>query len=431
FHAAGRLGASVLPLNARLTPAELRPLVERGRPGLVLAEEALRDRLGSQGLEDLGEEVRRTRATAEIAAHQDPGAVVATLFTSGTTGCPKAAQLTTANFAASSRASAMNLGASPAQRWLAALPLFHVGGLAMAARCAEYGAALVLHEGFDPEQINEAIDSGEVSHASLVATGLRRVLEAREGRRFPSSLEAVLVGGGPTPVELLAQARALGAPVLQTYGLTEACSQVATEPPAEADGATAGPALPGVEVRVVDESRRLLPPGEVGEIEVRGPTVMRGYLGDDDATARTVAGGWLRTLDLGSLDPRGRLSVFARRADLIVSGGENVYPAEVEAALLAHPQVADAAVLGRPDPRWGQVPVALVVARGAPPDPGELDAWCRQRLAGFKVPRRFLRVGTLPRNAGGKLDRGALDALLAGLGPEFPIAVDCLSQEDE
>jgi O-succinylbenzoic acid--CoA ligase len=182
--------------------------------------------------------------------------------------------------------------------------------------------------------------------------------------------------------------------VLQTYGLTEACSQVTTEVLGEADGATAGPPIPGVEVRIAH------PDAEgVGEIEVRGPTVALGL------------GPWLATKDLGRLDARGRLTVFARRTDLILSGGENVYPAEVEATLREHPAIADVAVTARADATWGQVVVAVVV--GEVPSDTELTAWARARLAGFKLPRAWVRVAELPRNASGKVDRARLAAIAA------------------
>src|SRR4029450_12973612 len=161
------------------------------------------------------------------------------------------------------------------------------------------------------------------------------------------------------------RARHAGLPVLLTYGLTEACSQVTTERPREADGRTAGTALPGLEVQIVGPDRQPVPEGKEGGIAVRGPTVMAGYLDDDAATAEVLREGWLLTGDLGGLDARGRLTVLARRTDLILSGGENVYPAEVEAVLATHPAVAEVTVVGRPDPRWGQVPVA-----GGGPRPG-------------------------------------------------------------
>ncbi len=398
FHACGEVGMTLVPFNARLTAGELKPLVEAAKPAIVLADEALRgriagarrfDRAGArEGQERDGGQARVVGEGANGDATSDQTALAA-LFTSGTTGTPSLIVLTHGNFRASARASAANLGASPDQRWLLCLPLFHVGGLAMAHRCAEYGATLVVERSFDPARTNALIDSGQVTHLSLVPTALDRVLELRRAP-FPSSLEAVLIGGGPVPSALLNRARALGAPVLQTYGLTEACSQVATERLADADGFTAGPALPGLELRIVD-----------GQIEVRGPTV-----------APQFGAGWLQTRDLGSLDAQGRLTVLARRTDLIVTGGENVYPAELERILSEHPAIREIAFGPRDDARWGQVPVAVVVWRSTPPDEPDLVAWCRSRLAGFKVPRAFISAQSLPRNANGKVDRAALRELI-------------------
>jgi len=200
--------------------------------------------------------------------------------------------------------------------------------------------------------------------------------------------------------------------VLLTYGLTEACSQVTTEHPGDADGSTAGAPLPGLELRVVDDGGRPLLAGEEGSLSVRGPTLMRGYLDDEAATAEVLRDGWLQTGDLGRMDPRGRLTVLARRTDLILSGGENVYPAEVEAVLAAHPGVAEVAVVGRPDARWGQVPVAVVVPRPAAAL-DDLRSWARARLAAFKVPAEVLPATGLPRTAAGKVDRAAVQAAVS------------------
>jgi O-succinylbenzoic acid--CoA ligase len=357
LHALGRLGAVYMPLNVRLTSAE--------------AEACLR-------------QVPVTPAA--------PGTRVA-LFTSGTTGVPKLVELSDANLRASAAASAANLGTSPSHRWLGTLPLFHIGGIAMAFRCAVDGAALWLEPGFDAQRVNTLVDQG-ATHLSLVPTTLERLLEAREGRPF-FGVKVALIGGGPMTPALLARARASKLPVLQTYGLTEASSQVATERPAEADGTTAGPALPGTTVEVVDAAGAPVAVGEVGEIRVRGPTVA------------PSAGPWLVTGDLGRLDARGRLTVVSRRVDLIVSGGENVYPLEVEAVLRDHPALADVAVVPREDARWGQVPVAFYVPR-SPCTAEELAGFARARLAGFKVPKHWIPLEKLPRNALGKVERLAL-----------------------
>lgn len=409
FWALGRLGAVLAPLNARLTRAELAPMVEDIEPHLVLALGPLMERLPGAGrLESFVAPDNLPSPTCTPLRDDAPRVI---LFTSGTTGRPKGAMLTEGSFRASCQASAANLGAHPAPRWLGTLPLFHVGGLAMLTRTAYEGGCLVLHDRFDAEAVNRAIDAEGVSHASLVATTLERVLDARADRPVPPTFRLALIGGGPVPVPLLHRARAAGLLALQTYGLTEACSQVTTERPTEADGRTAGPPLPGMQVRIVGEDGTPRAPGEEGDIEVRGPTVMAGYWRRPDATRDAFRdGGWLRTKDVGVLDARGRLTVLSRRTDLIVRGGENLYPAEIEAVLLNHPAVQEAAVVGVPDARWGEVPVAFLALRAGQPTPTAeaLDAWCRQSLAGFKTPARFSWVDALPRNAMGKVERTVL-----------------------
>jgi O-succinylbenzoic acid--CoA ligase len=260
----------------------------------------------------------------------------------------------------------------------------------MLYRCAVSGASIDLEPHFDADRVAAALNAG-VTHASLVPTMLDRVLE-RFTKAASARVHAILVGGGPMSPSTLQRAREAGLPVLQTYGLTEACSQVTTEVLGEADGTTAGPPIPGVQVRIVN------PDAEgIGEIEVHGPTVAEGL------------GPWLATRDLGRLDARGRLTIFARRTDLILSGGENVYPAEIEAVLREHPAIRDVAVGPRDDAEWGQVVCAAVVTDLSD---AELTAWARERIAGFKVPRAWVHVTELPRNATGKIDRARLRDLL-------------------
>jgi O-succinylbenzoic acid--CoA ligase len=381
LHGAPRARVEVALLNARVADAELPPLLDQLGPALRLG-----DLPNAAALDAFAAHAALAEPVGLDTAH-----VQTILFTSGTTGRPKAAQLTVAAHFANARSSIETLRIDESSSYLCNLPLFHVGGIATAIRCALAGAALVLHERFDAGATVVALTSG-VTHASLVATTLQRVLTLRES--FSKSVRAVLVGGGPVAAELLARARAAGLPVLHTYGLTEAASQVTAERLGDADGKTAGWPLPGVEVRIVD-----------GEIEVRGPTLMLGYLGEPPLR------GWFRTGDLGAIDDRGRLVVHTRRTDVIVSGGENVYPAEVEAALLRHPDVMECSVLPWPDDEFGQVACAAVVGRRALSD-AELREHCRALLAPFKVPRRFVAVDALPRNAAGKPDRGALARLL-------------------
>jgi O-succinylbenzoic acid--CoA ligase len=318
----------------------------------------------------------------------EPGDTV--LFTSGTTGAPKPVVLTRANHEASAIASAWNVGVAPDDRWLCVLPLHHVGGLAILWRSVIYGTTVVLHERFDAAAAVAAIESGEVTLASLVPTMLRRMRDA--GLRGPGRLRALLLGGGPVPRDLLEWAAAAGLPALQTYGMTETASQIATLRAEEAvlHHGSAGRPLLGVELRI----------GEDGEILVRGPMVAASALADD---------GWLHTRDRGRLDEDGFLHVEGRLDDVIVTGGENVMAGEVEDALMAHPAVADAAVAGRPDAEWGQAVTAWVVLATHVPD-GELAAHCRRLVSPHKVPKSFVRVDELPRNAAGKVVRRELRA---------------------
>jgi O-succinylbenzoic acid--CoA ligase len=261
-----------------------------------------------------------------------------------------------------------------------------VGGLGILVRAAIHATTVLLHERFDAGAVATALHEG-VTGVSLVPTMLGRVLEA--GLERPALLRVALIGGGPVPPEMLQRALAAGIPVAQTYGLTEACSQVTAEEPGEGSG-TAGGALHGVEL-ALDAG---------GEILVRGPTVAPGSADAD---------GFLHTGDLGVLDRRGRLTVVGRRSETIVTGGENVAPAEVEAALGSHPAVAEAAVFARPDPEWGERIVAAVVLRdGASATPEQLQAHVAGRLARFKVPKEVELRDALPRTASGKVRRSEL-----------------------
>ncbi|HEX3157879.1 MAG TPA: o-succinylbenzoate--CoA ligase [Gemmatimonadaceae bacterium] len=438
-HAALRMGLTLVPLNVRLSADELawqlgdaapRVLVVEGRTA-ALADRARRERpelvtvsvdaagaamLGGHALDAVGE------ADAPALLAHDPETVVAIVYTSGTTGQPKGAMLTVGNFWWSAVGSALNLGTHADDRWLVCLPLFHVGGLSILLRATIYGIAAIVHDGFDAATVNRALDTERVSIVSLVAVMLQRLLDERGDRPYPPSLRCALLGGGPAPRALLERCARAGIPVVQTYGLTETASQVATLAPEDALrklGAAGRPLYPNA-LRVVTDDGRDARVGEAGEILVRGPVVMAGYAGRPDATARAIVDGWLHTGDVGHLDADGYLHVLDRRDDLIVTGGENVYPAEVEAALLAHPWVAEAAVFGVPDDTWGQRVVAVIrlaagVLASADAAGETLRAHCRSQLAGYKTPRE-IRLATEPllRTASGKLRRGALRDVVSG-----------------
>ena len=359
LHALPRLGAVLVPLN----PSDP-----------VRVEAALMVDAPLEG-DEADVPLRRT---------VDPEQTHSMIHTSGTSGRPRAVELSYANHHASALASAENLGVEDDDRWLAVLPLFHVGGLAVLLRSAIYATTAVLHERFDAVRVRDALAGGEATLASLVPTMLARVRSA--GFEHASGeLRAVLLGGGPIPGELLEWALSAGLPVSPTYGMTETASQVVTARPGERSGRP----LPGVELSI----------GDGGEILVRGPMVAKGAAGPD---------GWLHTGDRGRIDSEGRLHVDGRLKEIIVSGGENVSPVEVEEALLTHPAVADAGVAGVADPEWGEAITAFVVlSREASAE--ELRDWARERLAPHKVPKRLVQVGELPRNASGKLLRDRLE----------------------
>jgi O-succinylbenzoic acid--CoA ligase len=422
FHAVALGGHTVLPLNLRLTSGEIAQQLTDARVRLLLGAG------GDPRVPELAARVPGLRAEAvppleslprsgEATSHHvgdraaDAGSGLAVLYTSGTSGRPKGARLSWENFNASALAAERRLGPAVRGRWLACMPLFHVGGLSILVRSIVFGGPVLLMPRFDVVALSDALDRGDVAGVSLVPTMLSRLLSHRAGRPAPRGLEILLLGGAGAAPELQQRALDAGYPVCPTYGLTEATSQVATAAPPPAGARRPSPMLPlpGTEVRILAEQGGELPAGTPGEIAVRGPCVMQGYLHDPAATARALRDGWLHTGDVGYLDFEGGLHILDRRDDLVVSGGENVYPAEVEAALLEHPAVADVGVTGIPDVDLGARVVAWIVAApGAVPDVEGLRRHCRERLAGFKQPREFRYVDALPRNAAGKLQRRRL-----------------------
>jgi O-succinylbenzoic acid--CoA ligase len=412
-HAISRAGAVLVPLNTRLTPAELLWQINHLGAKLLLIDEAHAQTaqvLAQQTplrVESLNQNFTEyeIRNTPLIPNPYSLTAIHSILFTSGTTGQPKGAQLTFGNHFFSAVGSALNLGLHADDVWLACLPLFHVGGLSILLRGIIYGIPVVVHESFDEVEVNRAIVDERVTIISVVSAMLQKMLGAGLGAQ-PTSLRCVLLGGGPAPRPLLEECAARGLPVVQTYGLTEAASQVATLAPEDALrklGSAGKPLLP-TELKIENPDV-----GGVGEIVVRGLTVTPGYYANEQATAHVLREGWLHTGDIGYLDDEGYLYVLDRRDDLIISGGENVYPAEIEAVLLSHPAIAEAGVTGAEDARWGQVPVAYIALRaGETLTEIEVKEFCAARLARYKIPAQVKFVEALPRNAAGKLLRRAL-----------------------
>jgi O-succinylbenzoic acid--CoA ligase len=421
FHALARLRAVLVPLNLRLTVDELSRQVTQANCDLLLYSDETADsaeRLPLQGLPLRTLAARPLPDTVPVLPPFDQSATQAILYTSGTTGRPKGAMLTYNNHFYSAVASSFRLGTAAAARWLVSLPLYHVGGQAIILRACLYGTTVVLLSGFKPEDIALALAKHEVTLVSVVPTVLHRLVNNYAPQIKTPHLRTILVGGAALSAPLAQQCATFELPVVTTYGLTEAASQVAT---ATVTGTAAKPGSVGkplmfTTVRVADSRGHSLPAGEVGELVVGGPTVMIGYYRRPEATARALRGGELFTGDLGYLDEDGDLWLVERREDLIVSGGENVYPAEVEAVLRGHPALDEVCVVGLPHPEWGQqVTVAVTLRPEAAPEAittATLMEFARPHLAGYKLPRRVVLLPTLPQTASGKIRRNAVRRIL-------------------
>lgn len=424
MHALSYLGAVLVPLNTRLTVYEMEYQIRDAECRALIYDpefEPFAAQLGERetGLAGIRSDELRSNEpvshSAPLKEELDEHDLHSIMYTSGTTGRPKGVLLSYRNHWASAVGSVLNLGLTERDVWLAAVPLFHISGLSILMRSVIYGMPVVVHERFDPVEANRAICEQGVTIVSVVSNMLQRMIDALGDGRYPASFRCMLLGGGPAPLPLLERCRAMGIPVMQTYGMTETASQVATLP-AEymmSKLGSAGKPLFVCELRIVRDGEPV-PPGIEGEIEVRGPNVTSGYLKRPEATEAALRDGWFATGDLGYVDEDGFLYVLDRRQDLIISGGENVYPAEIEATLLGHPAIAEAGVTGVPDPVWGQVPVAFVVMReGAEFSEQEIRDFCARRLARYKVPAKIQAVDSLPRNASNKLLRSELRKLLA------------------
>jgi O-succinylbenzoic acid--CoA ligase len=377
LHACLMLGAVAVPVDLRMSAAEQARIVD---DATVLIDEPLAVSRGE------------VPAGRDLGAIHDLDATAVVIHTSGTSSAPKAIELTFGNLLWSALGSAVALGLDSDERWLCALPLSHVGGLSILVRSTIYGTTAVVHERFETKRVLRALGEDAITLVSLVATTLARLLDG--GLEHPPTLRCALTGGGPVPAALIERAVNAGVPVSVTYGLTEACSQVTTAPVAALAGGDLGAGPPLFCTRVHR--------AQDGEILVAGPTVAPGSLADD---------GWLHTGDLGALEEYARLLVTGRKADTIISGGENVAPSEVEAVLEAHPGVLEAAVVGQEDAQWGEAVTAIVVLRDGAvgDDEATLRAHCTAVLAPYKVPRRIiLRAEPLPRTRSGKLLRREL-----------------------
>jgi fatty-acyl-CoA synthase len=434
LYACARLGALLVPLNWRLAvPEQVYILCDASVKALVIEEafapviapltEALPD-VRIVGLDFSPESGSSLAALLEGASgdgrspHVDTASPLLIVYTSGTTGHPKGAVLRQEALVWNAVMSQHMHDMTAADHVLTVLPMFHVGGLNIQTTPAlQLGATVTLHARFAPDAALEAIARERPTLTVLVPATIQAMIEHPLWAETPlDSLRCMTTGSTQVPQRLVDAFTQRNVPVLQVYGSTETCP-IAVYTRLSGDWRRPGSTgLPGLvcEAKVVDDSGREVAAGRDGEVVVRGPNVLSEYWGNAQATAEALREGWYYTGDIGTRDPDGHFFIHDRKKNLIISGGENIYPAEVERVLHQHPAIAGAAVIGRPDARWQEVPVAYIVPRaGATLSPPEIESFCLAQLARYKVPREYILVDSLPCNAMGKVQHFRLKELIA------------------
>jgi len=442
YFALAKIGAVTVPLNWRLVPDELAFILgDAGARTLVFDSEfddAASDLHGRDTTIESWIRVGEPGAAVEFALDYDtltgeaseaePEGQAADddllfiMYTSGTTGLPKGAVHTHATSISASLTINMTADMRHADRYLQMLPLFHVGALTPATAAIHRGATVILMRTFDPAAVFPTIERERVTTGLAVPAMLRFMLAAgNHGAHDHSSLRWLMSGAAPVPVPLIEAFAELDIEIHQVYGLTECCGPACLISPEEAlaKAGSTGPAFFHTEVRVIDSDGRDVAPGAVGEVIIRGEHVMKEYWNRPDATEETLREGWLHSGDMATVDKEGFVYIQDRKKDMIISGGENVYPAEIENVLSAHPEIADCAVIGMPSEKWGESPAAVVVpAPDAKMVAADVIRWCEGKLARFKTPKVVEFTDIIPRNPTGKILKRVLRDQYPGPAPE-------------
>ena len=417
-----KAGKTAVPLNYLLPPADLGFIIkDSGMAGLVSSQffnqalGAIKPLFGDRGVILMADDPDFIPSSAGFhqPEYRDPALY---LYTSGTTGRPKGVILTHDNLLANVESCQQAGEFDHRDSFLCLLPFFHTYAITGTFLLPLLnGSKMVLIDRFQPLKVLGLIQEHKIS-VCLAIPSMYRVLAATEGDFNLSSVRFPISGGEPLPAATAEGfEKRFKVPIYEGYGQTEAAPVVTLNRPGVNKAGTIGPPLPGVEVAIWDDQNRVLPPGEVGEIMVRGRNVMQGYHHLPEETAKTISNGWLHTGDLGTFDDQGFVSITGRKKDLIISAGENIYPREIEEALGQHPKVKEVAVIGVKDEVRGEVPKAFVIVReGMSADEKELRNFCRENLANYKVPKYFELVPDLPRTPTGKVLKRLLSASAAG-----------------
>jgi long-chain acyl-CoA synthetase len=413
--AAWRLGATITPVNPSMTDVEVARQLKDSGARLLVSEDGEAAVADGTAVLAVGELNDDTAAEPDEAPLPDPSALALLIYTSGTTGVPKGVMLDHANIDAMADMGRRALEVGPADRCLLILPLFHVNGIVVSTLVPLLaGASVTIADRFNPQTFFDVVERERPTFFSAVPT-IYSMLAALPDQVRPdtSSLRFGVCGAAPASAELLTRFEArYGFPLVEGYGLSEGtCGSTINPVAGPRRAGTVGLPFPGQEIRIVDADGSEVPPGADGEVVVRGPNVMRGYLGRPEETAKVIVDGWLHTGDVGRLDADGYLTLVGRSKDMIIRGGENIYPKEIEDVLVGDPSVLEAAVIGVPDEKWGEVVVAYVQPRpGSAVDPSALQSLCARSLTGFKRPTAFFVVDAIPKNPVGKIDKVSLRA---------------------
>lgn len=421
IHALQLLGCEAVLLNIRLQEKELLfQITDSEVKFLITEEELLPNKINfhshlpnailiNEQIQDLKEK------EFEYVTEFRKKAVCTIMYTSGTTGFPKGVLQTYGNHWSSAIGNILNLGLQENDAWLTAVPLFHISGYSILIRSVLYGIPVILYDKFDEKRINQDLIAGKATIVSVVTAMLQRLIDNLGEREYHPALRCFLLGGGPAPVTLLKACKSKGIPVFQSYGMTETSSQIVTLSPEDSleKIGSAGKPLFLSEVKIITDNK-IAKPMEIGEIVVKGPNVTIGYYKREETNEKSFTrDGWFYTGDVGYMDEEGFLFVIDRRSDLIISGGENIYPAEVENVIQTHPGILEAAVVGITDEKWGQIPYGIFVEKdGWHVEEQELQKLCEEQLAKFKVPKKWLKTTHLPKTASNKIMRRRLREMI-------------------
>ncbi|MGI9431153.1 MAG: acyl-CoA synthetase [Myxococcota bacterium] len=444
YYGVAKLGAVMVPLNWRLVPDELSFILsDAGAVALIFDSEfdeaaaALHGgdtqlrvwlRVGDEagaaatGFADDYDAACDAESSDPVVTDVCDDDLLFIMYTSGTTGLPKGAVHTHSTMAAASITMNMTADTRMGDRYLQMLPLFHVGALTPMTGCLHRGCAVILMRQFDPAAVFPLIEAEKIS-AGLAVPAMLNFMLASGGHESNdhSTVRWMMSGAAPVPVALIEKYADLGIEIHQVYGLTETCGPACLISPeaALAKAGSTGPAFFHTDVRVVDTDGADVAPGEVGEVIIRGAHIMKEYWNRPDATAETIRDGWLYSGDLATIDKEGFVYIQDRKKDMIITGGENVYPAEIEDVLARHPKLSESAVIGLPSDRWGESPAAIVVANpGETVTADEVIEFCTGKLARYKIPRVVEFIDVIPRNPTGKILKRLLREQFPGPAPE-------------